>query len=262
METEPAGWGSTDDRGPKPDRERLAFFLVSLSAGLAGAYLLLVFLSFNSRNQAFRGLVNDPGWDHYLGGPLMAANVLASILILGCRPGKEWTTRAWTLLIVALVNGAFWCVDHAHFFGWDQADHGRLQDPVWILWIRCLALVRVVTLAELAALVAAEPGSTSFSPLRGQTIRIAVTAFLMWLFFEATHVDAQQAPPRWLPIMDLASYGLYVGCILTRALSSISLAILAAAAFLASSRRIDAARATEYSWGAGVDDPGGAIVAR
>src|SRR5262249_35031948 len=148
-----------------------------------------VFLSMNSRNPAFRLFMNDPRWDHFLGGPLLVANFLSSILLIGCRPGNAWRARAWSLLVVTVGGAGVWCVDHALFFGWHQADHAANQHPVNALWLRVLALVRVVTLAELSALIGTEPEGPSLDSLRGQTIRAATMAFLMWLLLEVTHVD-------------------------------------------------------------------------
>jgi hypothetical protein len=124
------------------------------------------------------------------------------------------------LLAVSAAALGFWCVEHSHYFGWKQQSHRGADDPFTALCLRAITLVRMVTLVELAAVVATVPGGRDFSRLRQSAIRASVLAFLLWLVFALTHIDWEGRPLEWRAIRDPHSYALLVGSILARAVSA------------------------------------------
>jgi hypothetical protein len=239
-------WDEASQDGSPPDRVRLAVLLAGVAVGLGGAYTFLVFLSLHHPALAFRQFVNDPRWDHVLGGPLVLANLLAAILLIGCRPEKWWKSRSLLLLAVSAAALGFWGVEHAHYFGWNQPVHRRSDDPFTVLCLRSIALVRIATLADLAAVIATVAEAADATRLRRATVRAAAVAFGLWLLLALTHIDWQHRPLQWGNIRDPVSYGLLVGSILARAISAGMAAILCGLAFKVAHRQAKEKRAREW----------------
>jgi hypothetical protein len=241
------GWDGSSQDDSAPARARLAFLLAGVAAGLGGAYMFLVFLSMHHPIPAFRQFVNDSRWDHVLGGPLVFANMLAAMLLIGCRPDNLWKARSLLLLAVSAAALGFWCVEHAHYFGWNQPVHRRSDDPFTVLCLRSISLVRIATLVDLAAVIAAVPGARDSARLRRTAVRAAVLAFVLWLILAVTHIDWGQQPLQWRNFRDPVSYGLLVGSIIARAISAALAAILCGLAFAVSHRQAKERRAQECS---------------
>jgi hypothetical protein len=231
MLAEPLEWQQFFDDGPRPRLARLAFFLATAATGVGGAYLVLVFASMQISNPALRRWVDDPRWDHFLGAPTAVASLLAALLLTGLRSEKAWRARTTLLLTVSAVWLELWCVEHSHFFGWTNRPHSGGDDPLKILCLRSIALIRVVTLADLAVAAVDLQGSRGVTALRACAVRAAAFAFVLWLVLALTHIDVNQRPPQWRDIRDPISFNLLAGSILLRGLSGVLAAILCANAF-------------------------------
>lgn len=200
-------------------RARMALFLVALASGIGGAYLFLVLAGMHNPDPALRRFIDDPRWDHWLGGPTSIVNLLGALLLLGWSPEKSWRWQSILLVAVCMGGLGFWVVEHSHFFGWNQPNHRGANDPFTVLCLRSIALVRVVTLTDLAAMVATKSTGKEPAPLRRAAILAAVVAFLLWLFLAFTHIDWANKPLRWQNIRDIESFELLAGSILARAVS-------------------------------------------
>ena len=219
MEAYAVDWHRSPDDGPRPARYRLAFLLAAAAMGIGGAYLLLVFASLQVANPDFRRFVDDPRWDHFLGGPLAIADLLAALLLTGCRPERSWRVRSVLLVTASAVGLGLWCVEHSHFFDWAERAQAGGDDPLTILCLRSVALIRVVALAGMAALAADVQRRGDGATLRDGAIGAAFLAFLVWLALAITHIDLGQLPPRWRDIHDPMSFQLLASSILLRGLS-------------------------------------------
>jgi len=94
-----------------------------------------------------------------------------------------------------------------------------------------IALIRVVTMAELVALFMADLSGRHTLRLGRAAILMACSAFLLWLLLSLTHLDWAQVPPQWRNIQDPRSFALLAGSILARAVSSMLLALLCGRAY-------------------------------
>lgn len=213
-------------------RVQLALFLAGAAAGLGGGYMLLVFAALS--HPALRPFVDDPRWDHFLGGPTVVANVLAALLLIGCRPERPWRARSLLLLAASAAGLGFWVVEHSHFFGWNRQVHHGAYDPFTVLCVRSIGLVRIVTLADLAAVVATMSGSRESTRLRNAAVGTAMLAFVLWLVLAVTHIDWGAQPLQWRNIRDPHSFGLLAGSIFARAVSAVLAAILCGSAVMTS----------------------------
>lgn len=237
MEADRMDWLRSFDDGPRPTRDRAAFFLAAVATGLGGAYLLLVFTSMRLSNPALRRFVDDPSWDHLLGGPTAVASLLAALLLTGWRSDKAWRARSMLLLTACVVGMGFWCVEHAHFLGWSNRPHTGGNDPLTILCLRSIALIRLVTLAELAVAAADVRGNRKYASFRAGAVGAAFLAYFLWLILALTHIDLGHRPPQWRDIRDPISFELLADSILLRGLSGGLAAILCGHAFWISHHR-------------------------
>ena len=202
-----------------------AFALAAVATGFAGAYLLLVSAALYLPGLALRRFVDDPRWDHLLGGPTLLVNSLAALFLIGCRAGRHWRATSALLLAACAVGLGFWAIEHAHFFGRVAGGHVGPNDPLSILCLRLVALLRVAALGGLAAAVPAGSGSQDLARLARVTVGAAVLAFTLWIVLAATHLDLGHRPPRWTNIRDDQSFALLAGSILARAISFVLAAV-------------------------------------
>ena len=184
-----------------------------------------------------RRWVDDPRWDHFLGGPTAVASLLAAFLLAGLRSDKAWRARSTLLLATSAIWLGFWCAEHSHFFGWPNRGHLGGNDPMTILCLRLISLIRIVTLADLAVAAADLQSNPRAAAFRATTVGTAGLAFVLWLILALTHVDAKQRPPQWRNIGDPISFDLLAGSILLRGSSGVLAAILCGHAFSLSRRR-------------------------
>lgn len=227
-------------------RQALAFFLATAAMGLGGAYSILVAAAMTIESPPLRQFVNDPRWDHFLGGPLVIVSVLAALLLLGGgRHSGGWMIRCLLFAVVTATGLAAWSVNHAHFFGFGNACHAPDNDPIAILMLRLIALVRVVTLAGLATDVAMASGRMDTSQLRTVAINTAAIAFLLWLFVALTHLNWQARPLAWRNIRDQQAYTMLMLSNFSRGISSVLVAALCAQAFSAARAEAEAIRKSE-----------------
>src|SRR6185312_11305894 len=135
------------------------------------------------------------------------------------------------LLTACAVGLGFWCVEHSHLFGWSNRAHTGGDDPLTILCLRSIALIRIVTLADMAATAADARGDRRSASLRAGAAGAALLAFFLWLVLASTHIDLRHRPPRWRDIRDPISFELLANSILLRGISSGLAAMLCGHAF-------------------------------
>ena len=239
----PTAWAEPIDPRVRLARDRLAFALSASATGMVGAYMLLVTAGMFPPFFRLRPFIDDPRWDLYLGGPSLVANALAALLLLGGNRAKGTQARAVLLVLACLTGLGFWCAEHAHRVGIGQAGPPLGNDPLRILGIRLVALVRIAVLADLAALSATVRGDSGFDSLRRSAISMATVAFLLWLFVSVVHLDWGAWPLRWRNIRDLNYYLLLAASIFCRAISFGAAALLCGHASARARRDLEAIRA-------------------
>lgn len=218
-------WSQVSDRERRLALGQFAFALAAVATGLGGAYQILVFLSIQAPNLGLRRFVDDPRWDLFLGGPTLAANLLAALLLLGgARIHRGWRIRSLLLVMVCAVGVGLWCMAHRHIFGGGDEAPPLGNDPLLVLILRLIALIRIVTLAEMAEVVATEAGKQEFYLLRSTAVRFAWIGFLLWFLVSVTHLHLR--PLRWRNIRNFQTWTMLAFSILSRGLSFIFAAIL------------------------------------
>ncbi len=226
-----------DSLGVRLARDQLAFLLASAASVASGAYVLLVAGRLLFPTPDLRRLVDDPRWDVYFGGPMLVANLLAAILLVGGdRTTRGWRARAWVLAMSCVASLIYWWADHASMFGRGGPILRAAADPIQVFSLRLIVLIRLVTLSELAGWAADDPDRRDFEPLRRLAIGAASLAFALWLLFAITQVRWEW-PLRWRNFLDPQTYLLMLGSTVVRGASSFLVAILCAHASAASRRR-------------------------
>ena len=178
-------------------RARLAFLLATAATGLSGAYYLLVAESLREDIPAFRRVVDDPRWGYYLGGPSLLVNFIAALLLVGYRSDRRWRGRALPLATVSAAGLGYWVVHHGHLLGLRVAGLRGDADPLNVLLLMMIALIRIVTLTELAATALGASSTQETSGLRWMALGTAVASFLLWSTLAMTHVRLADGQLRW-----------------------------------------------------------------
>ncbi len=238
MEMNTFGWEDPVDPRIQVRKDRVAFFLASLALAATGLYSVALVVAMVTMDLTLIRFLFHPNWEYALELPLFLCYTFASFLFLSHANVPRRKVQVAIITITSLAGLGFWCADHALWLGFAAQTTPSHDDPFRTLVLRCLSLVRLVVLLDLAAPAITSKSREEVAALRKAAVAASVLGFGLWLLMSLEHVDWSGWPLRWMRMRDPNWFLIQALSVLARGVGSLVAAIVCLQACVSQTREL------------------------
>jgi hypothetical protein len=204
MDQDPNDWAEFDDPRLRYRLCRVGFAICAMALILQAADLSCLLAAIFGDIHRLAVLIREPLWRWIVGTPITWGAVIGSYLLWGRWTDPRWQRRAGLLVLMNLVDGALWIVQHGDALGLRQGDlrHVWLIDQIGSgqQWFEMMLL------ASLAADLAIQLGKPEAADTARVARSLAMAGAALWLILLVITTDWARGWPFLFRPLTLETY--------------------------------------------------------